>query len=170
MRAWLSGVVGGGRGGNSLIYTGPEGKPGGVSRFPLSLKTDGVLKIQSYPKKRKKKVLGPTRGTVCFLKGGWTGWEREAVTPIRQGQSGSGGANNYSDWGAAACDCANPVQMTKDISIYGMSWLSKRHSVYARGARAAWTECQWWVEMTKEEKSRRVGARGGRRWGRSDQG
>ncbi len=38
-------------GGNSLIYTGPEGKPGGESRFPLSLKTDGVLKIQSYPKK-----------------------------------------------------------------------------------------------------------------------
>ena len=26
-----------------LIYTGPEGKPGGESRFPLSLKTDGVF-------------------------------------------------------------------------------------------------------------------------------
>ena len=32
-------------GGNSLIYAGPEGKPGGKSRFPLSLKTDGVLTI-----------------------------------------------------------------------------------------------------------------------------
>jgi hypothetical protein len=43
-------MIGGGslRGRNSLIYTGPEGKPGGESRFPLSLKTDGVLKIQSY--------------------------------------------------------------------------------------------------------------------------
>ena len=37
-----------------LIYTGPEGKPGGESRFPLFLKTDGVLKIQSYPKKKEK--------------------------------------------------------------------------------------------------------------------
>jgi hypothetical protein len=27
----------GGRGRKSLIYTGPEGKPGGESRFPLSL-------------------------------------------------------------------------------------------------------------------------------------
>jgi hypothetical protein len=41
----------GGRGRNYLIQTGPEGKPGGESRFPLSLKTDGVLKIQIYPKK-----------------------------------------------------------------------------------------------------------------------
>ena len=35
-----------------LIFTGPEGKPGGASRFPLSLKTDGVFSsIQSYQKK-----------------------------------------------------------------------------------------------------------------------
>jgi hypothetical protein len=46
VRAWLSGVVGGGRGRNSLVYTGPEGQPGGESRFPLSLKTDGVLKYK----------------------------------------------------------------------------------------------------------------------------
>jgi hypothetical protein len=44
-----------GRGANSLIYTGPEGKPGGESQLTLSLKTDGVLKIQSYPKKKKRK-------------------------------------------------------------------------------------------------------------------
>ena len=49
MRSFL-----GGRGRNSLIYTGPEGKSGGERRFPLSLKTDGVLKIQSYPKKKEK--------------------------------------------------------------------------------------------------------------------
>ena len=29
-----------------LIYTGPEGKPGGASRFPLSLKTDGVFQYK----------------------------------------------------------------------------------------------------------------------------
>jgi hypothetical protein len=40
-----------------------------------------------------------------FLKSGWTGWEREAVTPIRQGQRGSGGADNYSGWGTAFCGC-----------------------------------------------------------------
>ena len=33
-----------------LIYTGPEGKPGGESRFPLSLKTDGVFNTK-LPKK-----------------------------------------------------------------------------------------------------------------------
>ena len=65
---------------------------------------------------------------------------------------------------------ANPVQMAKDISIYRMSWLSKIYSVYARGARATWTECQWWVEMTKEDETRRAGARGGKLGGRSGQG
>ena len=35
-----------GGGEESLIYTGPEGKPGGESRFPLSFKTDGVLKYK----------------------------------------------------------------------------------------------------------------------------
>ena len=68
---------------------------------------------------------------------------------------------------------ANPVQMEKDISIYRMSWKSKRQSVYAQGARATWTMCQqWWVEMTtaKEEENRRAGARGGKKWGRSGQG
>ena len=152
-------------------------------------------------------ALGPTRATVCFLKSGWTGWEREAVTPSRPGQRGrrkqlqrlgdcclrlcadmwsmacflwtaavrpaptKDRSKRSRAWARKAEElmAASPVQMTKDISIYRMSWLSKRHSVYARGARAAWTECQWWVEMTKEEESRRVGARGGRRWGRSGQ-
>ena len=44
----------GGRGRNSLIYTGPEGKPGGESRFPLSLQTDGVLNTKLSIKKKKK--------------------------------------------------------------------------------------------------------------------
>ena len=39
-----SGVVGGE---NYLIYTGPEGKPGGESRFPLSFKTDGVSRFET---------------------------------------------------------------------------------------------------------------------------
>jgi hypothetical protein len=65
---------------------------------------------------------------------------------------------------------ANPAKMEKDISIYRMSCMSKRKSVYAQGARAAWTVCQWWVEMTKEEESRRAEARVGKRWGRSGQG
>ena len=65
---------------------------------------------------------------------------------------------------------ANPAQMEKDISIYRMSWMSKRQSVYAQGARATWTVCQWWVEMTKEEEPRRAGARGGKKWERSGQG
>ncbi len=43
MRVGLSGVVGGGRGRDFHIYTGPEGKPDGESRFPLSLKTEGVF-------------------------------------------------------------------------------------------------------------------------------
>ena len=64
----------------------------------------------------------------------------------------------------------NPAQLTRDISMYKMSWLSKRHSVYARGARAGWTECQWWVELKKEEATRRAGARGGKLGGRSGQG
>ena len=64
----------------------------------------------------------------------------------------------------------NPAQVIRDISIYKMSWLSKRHSVYARGARAGWTECQWWVEMKKEDDTRRAGARGGKLGGRSGQG
>jgi hypothetical protein len=58
------------------------------------------------------------------------------------------------------------AQLARDISIYKMSWLSKRHSVYARGGRAAWTECQWWVEMKKEDDTRRAGARGGKLGGR----
>ena len=35
-----------------LIYTGPEGKPGGESRFPLSLKTDGVFNTKLLKKKK----------------------------------------------------------------------------------------------------------------------
>ena len=62
------------------------------------------------------------------------------------------------------------AQLEKDISIYRMSWKSKRQSVYAQGARAAWTLRQWWVEMKKDEDTRRVGARGGTKWGRSGQG
>ena len=31
-----------------LIFTGPEGKPGGESRFPLSLKTDGVFNTKLF--------------------------------------------------------------------------------------------------------------------------
>ena len=64
----------------------------------------------------------------------------------------------------------NPAQLARDISIYKMSWLSKRHSVYARGARAGWTERQWWVEMKKEDDTRRAGARGRKLGGRSGQG
>ncbi len=47
----------GGRGRNSLIYTGPEGKPGGETRFPLrlSLITDSVLNTKLSTKKKKKK-------------------------------------------------------------------------------------------------------------------
>ena len=52
MRVGLSGVVGEGRGRNSLIDTGPEGKPGGESRFPLSLKTDGVFNTKLSLKKK----------------------------------------------------------------------------------------------------------------------
>ncbi len=37
-----------------LIYTGPEGKPGGVSRFPLSLETDGVFSTKLSKKKKKR--------------------------------------------------------------------------------------------------------------------
>ena len=65
---------------------------------------------------------------------------------------------------------ANPEQLEKDISIYRMCWKSKRQSVYAQGARATWTLCQWWVEMTKEEETRKAGVRGGKKWGRSGQG
>ena len=36
-----------------LIYTGPEGKPGGESRFPLSFKTDGVCNTKLFKKKKK---------------------------------------------------------------------------------------------------------------------
>ncbi len=39
-----------GGGENSLIYTGPEGKLGGESRFPFSFKTDGVLKYKVIKK------------------------------------------------------------------------------------------------------------------------
>jgi hypothetical protein len=35
-----------------VIYTGSEGKPGGESRFPLSLKTDGVLNTKLSLKKK----------------------------------------------------------------------------------------------------------------------
>ena len=34
-----------------LVSTGPEGKPGGASRFPLSLKTDGVFNTKLSKKK-----------------------------------------------------------------------------------------------------------------------
>ncbi len=71
---------------------------------------------------------------VCFL---WTAADRPAPTKDRSKRGRA--------WARKAMElmAANPVQMAKDISIYRMSWLSKRHSVYARGARAAWTECQW---------------------------
>ncbi len=98
----------------------------------------------------------------CFL---WTAADRPASTKDR--------SKRGREWARKAEElmAANPVQIAKDISIYWMSWLSNRHSeVYARGARAAWTECQWWVEMTKEAETRRAGARGGKRWGRSGQG
>ena len=42
-----------GEGEDSLIYMGPEGKPGGESRFPFSLKTDGVLKYKVIPPQKK---------------------------------------------------------------------------------------------------------------------
>ncbi len=41
-----------------LLSTGPEGKPGGASRFPLSLKTDGVFNTKLSQKKKKKKATG----------------------------------------------------------------------------------------------------------------
>ena len=37
-----------------LIFTGPEGKPGGESRLPLSFKTDGVFNTKLFKKKQKK--------------------------------------------------------------------------------------------------------------------
>ena len=37
-----------------LIFTGPEGKPGGASRFPLSLKTDGVFNTKLSTKKVRR--------------------------------------------------------------------------------------------------------------------
>ncbi len=48
----------GGRGRNYLIYTGPEGKPVGESRFPLSLKikTDGVLNTKLSIKKKEQSL------------------------------------------------------------------------------------------------------------------
>ena len=75
-------------------------------------------------------------------------------------------------WARQAKDllAANKEQLEKDISIYRMCWKSKRQSVYAQGARATSTLCQWWVEMKKEEETRRAGVRGGKKWGRSDQG
>ena len=96
----------------------------------------------------------------CFL---WTAADRPAPTKDRSKRGRA--------WARKAKELmtANPVQMTKDISIYRMSWLSKRNSVYARGARAAWTECQWWVEMKKEDETRRAGARGVKLGGRSGQ-
>ena len=45
-----------------LVSTGPEGKPGGASRFPLSLKTDGVFNTKLF--KKKKTSLG-------WLAAGW---------------------------------------------------------------------------------------------------
>ncbi len=97
----------------------------------------------------------------CFL---WTTVDRP--TP-KQDKSKRGRA-----WArkAEALLAANKEQLEKDISIYRMCWKSKRQSVYAQGARVTWTLCQWWVEMTKEEETRRGGARGGKKWGRSGQG
>ncbi len=101
----------------------------------------------------------------CFL---WTAADRPAPTKDRSKRGRA--------WARKAEDllAANPVQMEKDISIYRMSWLSTRHSVYARGAWAAWTECQWWVEMRKEEETRRAGGSAGRealgqKWPRLDE-
>ncbi len=64
----------------------------------------------------------------CFL---WTAADRPAPTKDRSKRGRA--------WARKAEEllAANPVQMAKDISIYRMSWLSHRHSVYARGARAA---------------------------------
>ncbi len=39
---------------SQFSYTGPEGKPGGESRFPLSLKTDGVFNTKLFKKKKTK--------------------------------------------------------------------------------------------------------------------
>ena len=48
-----------------LICTGPEGKPGGESRFPLSLKTDGVFNTKLFKKKKKKSP--PSHGDYVAL-------------------------------------------------------------------------------------------------------
>ena len=37
-----------------LVSTGPEGKPGGASRFPLSLKTDGVFNTERMALRRAR--------------------------------------------------------------------------------------------------------------------
>ena len=49
-----------------LIFTGPEGKPGGESRFPLSLKTDGVFNTKLFTKKKIIAPAGAIRGQ-CIL-------------------------------------------------------------------------------------------------------
>ena len=105
------------------------------------------------------RICGACR-VACFL---WTSEDR----PPMKDKSKRGRA-----WARKAEEllAANPVQLEKDISIYRMCWKSKRQSVYAQGARATWTLCQWWVEMTKEEETRRAGVRGGKKWGRSGQG
>ena len=62
-----------------LIYTGPEGKPGGESRFPLSFKNDGVLKYKVTQKKYTSlkgcwRARGPPHAPhMCDLRGSRTG-------------------------------------------------------------------------------------------------
>jgi hypothetical protein len=48
-----------------LIYTGPEGEPGGESRFPLSLKTDGVLVFNTKLSLKKKKFSSSSSLSGC---------------------------------------------------------------------------------------------------------
>ncbi len=58
----------------------------------------------------------------CFL---WTAADRPAPTKDRSKRGRA--------WARQAEELRkeNPVQLARDISIYKMSWLSKRHSVYA---------------------------------------
>ncbi len=66
----------------------------------------------------------------CFL---WTAADRPVPTKDRS-KRGRAWAREAEELMAE-----DPAQLAKEILIYRMSWLSKRHSVYARGARAAWT-------------------------------
>ena len=53
-------------GGEISLFTGPAGKPGGASRFPLSLKTDGVFNTKLSKKKKKTGPEGKPGGESRF--------------------------------------------------------------------------------------------------------